>query len=299
MNIKDLPWHLLQTFMACVDQGSLSAAAQTLGLSQPTLSRQVRELEAKVQGRLFVRSRQGLSLTPLGLELAEPARAMADAAARVSARLSGLSEEKTATVRLTASQYMATFWLPEILVAFQVRHPHIQVELVANDQTSNLHRREADIALRMFRPTQEGLITRHLGDIDICMLTTEAYLAEHGISEHPEGLRLHRLVGDDQNSNIIDGLREFGLIFGPEDFDLRCDDQVTALHLIAAGGGIGFGQAKLAAKMPGIVALPIGEGAPSLPLWLTAHEELRSNRAVRLLYDFLAEQLNRAVSGRP
>ena len=59
MNTKQWPWHLLQAFVACVDQGSISAAAASLGLSQPTLSRHIRELETKVQGRLFARSRQG------------------------------------------------------------------------------------------------------------------------------------------------------------------------------------------------------------------------------------------------
>ena len=299
MNRSALPWHLLQSFLSCLDQGSLSAAAARLNLSQPTLSRHIRELEALIQGRLFVRSRQGLQLTALGLELVEPARAMADAAAQISARLSGAGAETRASVRVTASQYMATFWLPEILVAFQARHPHIQIELVANDQTHNLLRREADIAVRMFRPTQDSLITRHLGHIDLCMLTTRAYLATRTPPQTPEDLRAHRLIGDDQRTLIIDGLRAYGLRFGPDDFALRCDDQVTALHLIAAGGGIGFGQARLAERFPNLIALPIGDGAPKLPLWLTAHEDLRSNRAVRRLYDFLAERLVQVVTNAP
>lgn len=295
MDGKDLPWHLLQSFVACAEHGSLSGAARQTGATQPTLSRHVGELEALVQGRLFRRSRQGLDLTPRGLELIGPAKAMADAAALASAQLSGQTSQEIRTVRLTASRVIATFWVPDLLVEFQANHPNIQVELVASDRTENLLRREADIALRMFRPTQDGLIARHLDDFEIAMLSSEAYLSKYGAPENPADLKDHRLVGMDQDTLLIDGIREFGLDIGPEDFDLRCDDQVTLMHLIARGGGIGFGQARLVERLPDLIALPIEGGSPPvLPLWLTSHASLNTNQAVRLLFDFLADRLKRS-----
>ncbi|MFD2272423.1 LysR family transcriptional regulator [Undibacterium arcticum] len=157
-------WNLIRGFVAVVEHGSLTRAAEQLGLSQPTLSRQIAELELAVGAALFERVARGLKLTSAGDSLVDPARHMMTAARVLGMAAASQDHGLTGTVRLTASEIVSAFVLPSILAELAQRHPEIQIELVASNQISNLLEREADIAIRMIRPTQSALIARHIAD---------------------------------------------------------------------------------------------------------------------------------------
>ena len=133
-------WSLLQSFAAVAEHGSLSAAARAGGGSQPTMSRHIRQLEERLGARLFERTRSGVALTNAGLSLAAHARVMADAAAQMSIRPTE-SATLTGTVRITASEIVATYLLPDILTALHREEPGLAIEVVASDETDNLLRR--------------------------------------------------------------------------------------------------------------------------------------------------------------
>jgi DNA-binding transcriptional LysR family regulator len=147
-------WTLLQSFAAVAKHGSLSAAARSLGASQPTLGRHIKTLEESLGAPLFTRIARGLEPTELGLELLEEAGRMEAAAARMSLIAEGRSTELRGTVRLTASVYVSHFILPQIIANIRRLEPQIEIELAPSDTTENLIFREADIALRMYRPEQ-------------------------------------------------------------------------------------------------------------------------------------------------
>ena len=236
-----LDWSYVQSFTAVAEHGSLSAAARMLNSSQPTLSRHISALENRIGTRLFERSRSGMELTQAGLDLMEHAAHMADAAARLSIAGEGQAVETGGTVRITASQIVASYLLPPVLARLRQAHPEIQIEVVASDTSENLLRREADIALRMYRPTQLDVITKHIADLQIGAYAAHDYIARRGLPDGLEHILDHDLIGYDRNPQIIDGMRAAGFDVSPEDFAFRCDDQVVCWQMVLAGCGVGVG----------------------------------------------------------
>jgi DNA-binding transcriptional LysR family regulator len=281
-------WTLVKSFLAVLDAGSLMGAARRIGARQPTLSRHVAELEAQLGVPLFERTGRGATPTAAALAIADAARQMHDGADSLGHALQRNREATTGTVRITTSEVAAVWLLPQVLAQLRAAEPGIQVELVASNGLSNLLRREADIAVRMVRPTQGSLIARKLGEIPIVAAAHESYLARAGTPREPVELLQHSLIGYDSNDLVQRGFAAFGLAVGREAFALRTDDQVAYGRLVAAGAGIGFVAAYTIAHSPGVrPLLPMLKIAP-LPCWLAVHREIRGNRVVRRVYDFLA-----------
>lgn len=288
MNTPDVPWQLLQSFAAISEAGSLSAAASKTSSSQPTLSRHLNQLEGLLGQRLFFRTSSGLTLTPEGAAVQARADAMAHAAAQLSFT-GALAQGVSGTVRLTASQIAATYLLPPMLVSLRNEHSGVSLELVASDQTENLLRREADLAVRMYRPTQNDLIAKKVADLPIGIYAARSYVEQYGMPEGPEQLAQHTVIGYDRSTLIIDGMRQMGINVDRSFFAFRSDDQVVCWQMVKAGAGIGFGQRVIGDADETLVplwpTLPIG----SIPVWLTAHQELRMSPRVRICFDHLAE----------
>jgi len=176
---------------------------------------------------LFARHAKGFDLTEQGKELVVHARSMANAAADLSLAAAGKSDRLDGTVRITASQVVASYILPSILARLRREEPRIQVEVVATDVVENLLFREADIAIRMVRPVQEELILRHVGDLEMGVYASHGYLAERPAPEQFEDLELHSMIGYDRSTMIIDQARALGVQLTRESFAYRCDDQVV------------------------------------------------------------------------
>lgn len=287
MNTPNIPWHLLQSFSAISEAGSLSRAATSLGSSQPTLSRHLTQLEEHLGSRLFFRTPSGLTLTPEGAAVRDHADAMAQAAAQLSF-VGAQAQELSGTVRVTASQVAATYLLPPMLVSLRQSHPALSLELVASDETDNLLRREADLAVRMYRPTQNDLIAKKVADLPLGIYASRDYLTRYGMPEGPQDLVDHTIIGYDRSTLIIDGMRQMGMAVDRSFFAFRSDDQVVCWRMVQAGMGIGFGQQSIAAGDPNIVAVWPQMEVGSLPVWLTAHQELRMSPRVRASFDHLA-----------
>ena len=286
-------WNLLQSFIAVADAGSLSGAARSLGGSQPTMGRHIGALEAELGVRLFERTGQGLELTATGTDLLEHAERMAEAAGRLSLSAEGRSEAIAGTIRITASEIVATYILPDILTALRCAEPEIEIELVASDRTENLLQHEADIAVRMYRPTQADIFTRKVGDLKLAMFAAHSYVERRGAPQTFEDFQHHDIVGYDRSDMIIQGFRQAGLDVGRHFFSFRSDNQVVCWRMVVAGYGIGFNQDQIGAAEPRVTRLALDTALPSLPIWLTAHSELKASRRVRRVFDFLAEALGR------
>ena len=193
--MRDFDWNLVSSFLAVLEQGSLVAAARQSGISQPTLGRHIDELEAALGVTLFERGRAGMAPTATALELAESARAMRQASAELALTATGVSEAVGGTVRITASDIVATYLLPEILRDLLADLPEISVELVPSNAVENLLRRDADIAIRMVRPSQNDLIARKVNTFEMGIYAHRDYLARHGMPESPGDLAGHEMVG--------------------------------------------------------------------------------------------------------
>lgn len=289
-------WSLIRTFLAVAEGGSLSSAARRLHLSQPTVGRQIHLLESSCAAELFHRHARGLELTELGQSLLPEAYQMREAMQRFANTAAGASESLAGVVRITTSVFMAQYALPQIIAEMRHAEPDIQIELVASDSSENLLFREADIAVRMYRPTQLDMLTRHIGDIPLGLYASEEYLARHGTPKTMEELGDFDLVGYDRNDLILRSMREAGWSVSRDWFNVRCDNQSTYWALVVAGCGIGFCQKSVARTTPGIVEVLPDLPLPSLPVWLTAQETLRHTPRVSRIWELLGAGLGPFVS---
>ena len=290
-----LDWSLVQAFLAVAEHGSLSAAARVLGASQPTLGRQVRALERQLGVEIFRRHDRGLALSEVGQTLLGSARAMGEAAHGMALRAAGEGESLAGTVRITASEAVSQHHLPAIVAGLRVEEPQIAVELVPSDETSSLHHRQADIAIRMYRPKQLDLVAQHVGDLSLTAFAARTYVERRGAPERPRDLVEHDVVGLDASTQIMEGFRLAGLHVDRDFFRVRTDDGATYFALVRAGCGIGFAQRAIVAKDPSLVALPMPLGLPALPVWLTAHAALRRTPRVDRVWTCLAAGLRKIV----
>ena len=291
MDNRRFDWNLIKSFLAVLDAGTLSGAAAATGTSQPTLGRHIDELEALTGLVLFGRGRSGMKPTPNALALAEEARAMQAGANGFAMAAAGRETAVEGTIRITASEVVSTFLLPEILVALADEEPALEIELVASDSVQNLLARDADIAVRMVRPVQNDLITRKVNDAAMGAFAHRDYLETHGTPREPRDLFSHRVIGQDRDDLILRGMARLGMKADRSAFAFRVDHPIVSWELVRSGAGIGFAQVAIAARFPALVrVLPELEIEP-LPYWLCSHRELRHSAKVRRVYDFLAERL--------
>jgi DNA-binding transcriptional LysR family regulator len=291
-----LDWSLMQAFLAVAETGSLSAAARQLGTSQPTLGRQVKQIEQQLGAELFRRQPRGLALTDIGAALVPPATAMRDAVQRITLTAAGRQASLAGTVRITASVSTSALHLPQIIARIRELEPQIEIELVPSDDTRNLLYREADIAVRMYRPTQLDLITQHIGDMKLGVFAAKTYVAARGVPRTTADLMQHDFVGYDTSPAIIDGFRVAGIDVPRDFFKVRCDDNIAYWELVRAGCGIGFAQAIVGSADPLVDQIYLDLPLPVLPVWLTAHEAMRQTPRIRRVWDLLAQGLRPLVS---
>lgn len=283
-------WSLLRAFLAVAESGSLSRAAVELGSSQPTLSRQMSELETQVGQALFERTRRGVQLTEAGEALRLPAQRMHEHARGWSLAAAGRATTLAGTVRITASEVVSAYLLPGVLRDFREAHPEIQIELVPSDKLENLLEHEADIALRMVRPTQSALVARKVVDLPMHAYAHRDYLKTHG-KPTLASLKAHQWVGFDRSDQMIRGFRAAGHRVAREFFGFRCDNQIVAWQAVRASVGIGVGLDRVAQQSPELVRVLPEIQIPPLPMWITAHRELRGTPRLKLVFEALVTAL--------
>jgi DNA-binding transcriptional LysR family regulator len=286
----DMPdWTLIRSFLAVAEAGSLSAAARATGTSQPTLGRHIQAIEAALQVKLFARTAQGQMLSEAGHALLGPARAMQAAAAELALTARGHASGIEGSVRLTASRVVSYAILPPVLARLRVEEPGIQIDLVPSDTSENLLFGEADLALRMYRPTQPDLVARHVGDLALGLYAAKAYLDRKGRPESPDDLMRLDFIGQDRMGQIIRVMGSLGIAVDRSFFPVRCDDPLTYVELVRAGCGLGGILRRLGDADPLLERIDLVSDLPSLPVWLTAAPGLRQSPRVRLVWDALAK----------
>jgi DNA-binding transcriptional LysR family regulator len=284
-------WDHYRSMLAVIDAGSLSGAARALNLSQPTVGRHIEALEGALDAPLFTRSATGLNPTRLALALEPHARTMAAAADTLARTAAGDPESARGVVRLTASEVVATQVLPSILVDFRRAHPLIDIELSAANRQEDLLRRDADIAVRMVRPTQDALLARRIGEVRIGFFARRDYIERFGAPQSVEDLRHHTLIGYDRGQIVEAARAAVNIEISPGLFGLRTDSDAVQMAALRAGFGICGMQAPLAAREPDLVPVLPDQFSFALDVWVVMHEDLRADRRARLLFDHLATAL--------
>ena len=288
---RSYDWNLVKSFLAVFDAGSLSAASKILKISQPTLGRHIDELELSLGVILFERGRQGAVPTATAFEISDHAREIYQSVQALSLSATGSSKQLHGTVRITASQIVATYLLPTILTKLLHQAPEIEIELVATDKVENLTTREADIALRMINPQKTGLIARKVNEIALGAYAHKDYLAGRDPIEKIDDLKKHQIIGYDHDERIIDGMQQRGLNVERNFFRFRCDNQIACWQALNCAMGVGFAPKFLANQKPTLTPIVENLPLPTLPIWLVTHREVKSNHRIRMVFDFLGKEL--------
>lgn len=270
----------------------MSAAARALGMTQPTLGRQVTALESELGAALFERGGRGLELTPSGLELLEHVRAMGDAASRFSLTATGQATTLEGTICISATETTAAFVLPPILARLRQKEPGIGIELIASNSSSDLKRREADIAIRAFRPTQPDLIARKVSGDAFSLYASHDYLQRIGNPTTPEQLAGADFMGIDRSNALIGALGGYGITLSQKNFPVITENLIVLWEMVRHGLGIGFMSQAVGDAEP--MVRRVLPDLPPLPgeVWLVAHRELKTSRRVRTVFDFLVAELS-------
>lgn len=284
-------WEWYRSFLHVAQAGSLTGAARTLGLSQPTLGRHIDQLEAALGLRLFTRSPEGFAPTDAGRALLPHATTLASAAAALRRTASGVGEGVRGAVRISASEVIGVEVLPPILAAVQREHPQLELELVLSNSADDLLQREADIAVRMFRPAQQALLARRVGAVELGLFAHADYLAARGAPRAMAQLAGHALIGFSQDNDFIRGLRSRLPDSAWGHFTFRSDSNLAQLAAIRAGLGIGVCQVALAARGGPLVRVLARHFAPRLDTWVAMHGDLRHSSGCRAVFDALAAGL--------
>ncbi len=296
--MADADWALWRSFSAVMEHGTLSGAARALGASQPTLGRHIEALEQSLGITLFERTLQGLKPNDTAIRLYEPVKAARDALAEASLVAAGANPELSGSVRITSSLVMCHYVLPHVLLDLRQRFPQVAIELVPSDSVENLLLREADIAVRMFRPTQLDLIAKKLGETPLVATAHRSYLDRRGTPTRLTDLFAHDLIGLDKSNLLIAGARQMGFELNRSQFLLRTDSQTNIWELAKAGLGITFAQSMLVNRTQGMVTVLPELKPPSLEVWLCTHRELFVSRRIRAIYDRLGEGITDYLQGR-
>ncbi|WP_347557164.1 LysR family transcriptional regulator [Robbsia sp. KACC 23696] len=284
-------WEWYRTFLQVMECGSLSSAARAMGITQPTAGRHIDALESALGVSLFTRTYEGFAATDAARELAPYASHIASSAAALRRVASGIGAAVRGTVRLTASEVIGVEVLPPILTALRMRHPDLQIELVLSNAADDLLRREADIAVRMFRPEQDALLVRRVGTIEAGLHGHVDYLARAGVPDSLDALSRHVTIGFDRESAFVRALqRQFGAL-RRETFALRCDSDLAHLAAIRAGFGIGICQCALAARTPNVIRILPDAFAWQMDTWIAMHENLRGSTRCMTVFNALADGL--------
>lgn len=284
-----LSWDDQRAFLAVLEEGSLSAAARRLGVAQPTVRLRVETLERSLGITLFTRSSQGLRPTAQARALGDHVRAMAHASDAFLRAAAAPPDAAAGVVRLSVAEFVGVEVLPPMLASLRAAHPGLAVEVELSNASANLAEQEADVAVRMHRPSQETLVARKAGEVALGLFAHRDYLARRGTPQVPEDLAHHDLIGPDRS--VADrALAEAALPPGTR-FAFRTDSHPAQLALARAGLGIavvhrpvGLADGRLRPVLPDLLVA-------SLPLWVVTHRDLRHVPRVRAAFDHLVERL--------
>ena len=289
-------WDFIRSFRAVAETGSLSAAARALQLTQPTVGRHIDLLEEALNLPLFVRSREGMKLTQKGADLVTEAAEMETAATGFERRVAGLDKDVKGIVRISANEIFGVMILPGILPEFMQDNPEIEVELTVSNSAANLLKRDADVAIRMFRPTQNDLVARKIAELPLGFYAQRDYLSLKGVPEALDDLQAHRFIGLDRETSIIDAARSLGKSFDTGDFAFRCDNILSHIEAIKSGLGIGITHQGLAKNWHDVDQVLRDVALPPLELWIACHSDVRYNKRIRAVMDFLGQSLKSPYS---
>jgi len=293
-----MDWEDQRAFLAVLEEGSLSAAARRLQVTQPTVRARLESLESALGSKLFTRSVRGLVPTAQARALGEAARAMARASQAFERSASAPPDEIAGVVRLSVSDFIGVAVLPAMLARLRQRHPALILEIEMSNRAANLLEQEVDMAVRMTPPRQAALVARKVPSIALGFYAHVDYLAARGMPGTLEDLNHHDLIGPDRSAMDLDVIAQLLPGLDRKRFTLRMDSHPAQLAALRAGLGIGVIQRAIGDRDPTLLAVLPEFDIGALETWIVIHEDLRDIPRIRAVFEHLVAEFDVYGKGR-
>lgn len=277
MELRTLDWDRLKVFQAVAENGSISAAATQLAVSQAKISRDIEELEHSLGQALFTRSTRGMELTTIGAVVLKSVRNMADSARAISTHINEVSEDETCRVVIAAHDAIATYWLARHMPAFHQAHPGIEIMLKVVQETPNVAGGDADIAIQYEAPTAPNVIARPLGWLHYILYANPEYLKIHGTPETMFDMGRHRfLLHSGYNKQIDLWQEKTPAWLQVLARSVQSNSSTVILENCASGGGVALMPTYVSEFERRVQALKHIKSLAAIRFWLVYSERVRS-----------------------
>jgi DNA-binding transcriptional LysR family regulator len=286
-----MDWDKLRIFHAVADAGSFTHAGTELLLSQSAVSRQVSALESDLHVTLFHRHARGLILTEQGEVLYRTAHEVFTKLAAAKTRLMDSKEKPSGELRITTTVGLGSVWLTPRITEFIELYPDIKVSLMLEDSELDLSMREADVAIRLRRPTQPDLIQRKLFTVHHHVYASTDYVKHYGIPKSVEDLDKHRIVSFGETEGYLTNLNWLETVgreeATPRKAALRVNNAYGVRRAVQAGAGIGSVADYMVAPDMNLVTIDLPLEAPQFDTYFVYPEELKETKRVTAFRDFI------------
>lgn len=284
-------WDDYRYFLAVARQGSLSAAARQLKVSQPTVSRRISQLEGRLGTRLFDQLPSGVKLTLGGRDIIDVAETLESAAISLRRKVSGREADLEGPISISVTPSFADYWLAERIAKFSQVHPEIIVTCLADNDHSNLARREADIAIRFGRPKSCDLVGSRVGHVHCGIFASTAYLEMHGEPSTVADLRCHRLIDAVGPIAHFQQCRDLRDLMKDAEVSCKANCTQTYIALALAGQGLISTTCYVLSHEPMLKRVLADQYDLVIELWMLVHPDLKGCARVRSLMNFLREEI--------
>lgn len=291
-----LDWDKLRIFHAVAEAGSFTRAGETLSLSQSAVSRQIASLERSMGARLFHRHARGLILTEQGEALLRTASEVGEKIALAEATVSADQDKPSGELRVTTTVGFGSTWLTPRVGKFLDAYPEIALEILLDDHETDLSMRQADCAIRLYRPRQPGLIARKLMNVHFHVYASPAYLERHGEPQTPQDLDQHRLVIYGANAPALLADVNWLMSIGatpdrPRVARARINNIYGVLRAVESGLGVGALPEYMVGERDGLVRILTEIPGPTFNAYFAYPEELRGAQKIAVFRDFLIDEV--------
>jgi DNA-binding transcriptional LysR family regulator len=281
-------WDDVRFFLAVAKTGSFSAAATQLNTKQTTVGRRIQALERRLGAKLFDRHRHGMEVTPAARGVLVQAESMLSNATSIERHLAGLDREMAGVVRVAATEGLAATWLVPRLGQLRITHPDIIAQVVAGDQVLDLATRQADLAIRFFRPTSNQLVAARVGQVNFSVFAAPSYIERYGLPQSLDRLREHQIV-DHTTLHSLPAMKLWSeVVEHAPAVVLRTNSSYVAMEAVRVGYGISVFP-DYVTKMSNLIAAPIDLKIVR-DIWLVSHEETNKGVRIRTVIDYVRDQ---------
>lgn len=303
--IKHLDWNRLRTCRVVHQAGSFTKAAAVLSITQSAVSRQISALEEEIGCAIFIRDNTGLVPTEVGEQFLVSINQMWESLELGLAQLNEMQEEPSGPIVLTTTQAFGSAWISSKLSRFHRLYPKLEIKLLFSDEAElNLRQRAADCAIRFKKPTEDQLVRLLIAEFKYGIFGSREYLDANGTPETLEDLVDHGIVAFSSSTGVepindINWLLDVGAQHG---LALKPSVQMNSIYgiyrAVEAGTGLASIPFYLSQRSKKLIEVLKDAPRPVIPVYFVYAEELRHSKRIKILRDFIAEEIRRDWQGR-